>query len=135
MAYLQPVIAARRDSPEDDLLSAVIHARIGDGPISDTDMMSMLLVILFGGLDTVASTLGFIAAFLAGRSPAHCRQLLDSPQLVDNATEELMRRFPPSNTARTLTRDYEYKGLKFCAGEKVYISTLPSGAQRDRAHP
>ena len=77
----------------------------------------MLLVILFGGLDTVASTLGFIAHFMAD-SPAHRRQLIKEPALVDNAVEELMRRFPPSATARTLSRDYEYKGIHFRQGER-----------------
>ena len=96
-------------------------------------MMSMLLVILFGGLDTVASTLGFVANFMAG-SPAHRRQLIEDPALVDNAVEELMRRFPPSATARTLTRDYEYKGLHFKQGDKVYITALMSGLD-DRRYP
>ena len=131
MAYLMPVIADRRANPGDDVLSAVVHAKVHGQPINDTDMMSMLLVILFGGLDTVASTLGFIANFLAG-SPAHRRQLLDEPGLVDNAVEELMRRFPPSNTARTMTRDYEYKGIHFRQGDKVYISALMAGLDERR---
>jgi len=133
MAYLQPVIADRRAHPGDDVLSAVVHAKIDGQPIGDTDMMSMLLVILFGGLDTVASTLGFIANFMAS-NPAHRRLLIDEPVLIDNAVEELMRRFPPSATARTLTRDYDYKGVRFKQGEKVYISPLLAGID-DRRYP
>jgi cytochrome P450 len=133
MAYLLPVVAQRRAHRSEDLLSAVIHARIGDQSLSDTDLMSMLLVILFGGLDTVASTLGFIANFLA-HNPAHRRQLIVEPALLDNAVEELMRRFAPSATARTMSRDYEYKGLQFKAGEKVYILPLLSGLD-DRRFP
>jgi cytochrome P450 len=90
-------------------------------------------VILFGGLDTVASTLGFIANFMAN-SPAHRRQLIEDPTLIDNAVEELMRRFPPSATARTMSRDYEYKGVSFRQGEKVYISPLLAGLD-DRRYP
>ena len=131
MAYLHPVVAARRANPGDDVLSAVVHAKVGGQPINDTDMMSMLLVILFGGLDTVASTLGFIAQFMAG-SPSHRRQLLEEPALVDNAVEELMRRFPPSATARTMSRDYEYKGIHFLQGDKVYIYTLMAGLDERR---
>jgi len=95
--------------------------------------MSMLLVILFGGLDTVASTLGFIAHFLATHA-SHRHQLLENPALVDNAVDELMRRFAPSATARTMSRDYEYKGLQFKAGEKVYITPLLAGLD-DRRFP
>jgi cytochrome P450 len=131
MAYLLPVVAERRAKQGDDVLSAVIHGRVDGKPLNDTDMMSMLLVILFGGLDTVASTLGFIANFMAG-SPAHRRLLIEEPGLIDNAVEELMRRFPPSNTARTMTRDYDYKGIHFRAGEKVYVATLMAGLDERR---
>ena len=126
MAYLGPVIVQRRIHPGDDVLSAVIHAKVDGKPLSDSDMMSMLLILLFGGLDTVASTMGFIANFMAG-SAAHRQQLIQQPQLIDRAIEELMRRFPPSSTARTLTRDYEYNGVHLKSGEKVYISTLLAG--------
>ena len=45
-----------------------------------------------------------------------------------------MRRFAPSATARTMSRDYEYKGLQFKAGEKVYILPLLAGLD-DRRFP
>lgn len=129
--YLLPVIAARRTRPGDDLLSAVIHGKIDGRPLSDVDLMSMLLTILFGGLDTVASTMGFIANFLAG-SPDHRRQLREEPALMDHAIEELMRRFSPSNTARTMTRDYDYQGVHFRAGDKVYVSPVLAGMDETR---
>jgi len=131
MEYLGPVIADRRKNPGDDVLSAVVHAKIDGRPVNDSDMMSMLLILLFGGLDTVASTLGFIAAFLA-RSPEHRRQLLARSDQLDHAVEELMRRFAPSATARTMTRDFEYKGLHFKAGEKIYVSPILAGMDETR---
>jgi len=131
MAYLGPVIAERRAHPGDDLLSRVVHARIDERPLREEDLMSMLLIILFGGLDTVASTLGFIANFFAA-SPAHRAQLRAHPELLDHAIEELMRRFPPANTARTMTRDFEYRGIRFKAGDKVYVSTMLAGMDESR---
>lgn len=133
MAYLMPVIEDRKAHPGDDVLSTVVHSKPNGQPINPTDLMSMLLVILFGGLDTVASTLGFIANFMAS-SPTHRRQLIENPALVDAAVEELMRRFAPSATARTMTRDYEYKGLTFRAGDKIYITPLMAGLD-DRRYP
>ncbi len=133
MEYLAPVIEDRRANPGDDILSTVVHAKIDGKPINATDMMSMLLVILFGGLDTVASTLGFIAHFMA-EHPIHRRQLIEEPALIDNAVEELMRRFQPSATARTLSRDYDYKGLHFKQGDKVYVYPLMAGLD-DRRFP
>jgi cytochrome P450 len=131
MAYLMPVIADRRANPKDDVLSAVVRSQVDGKPIRDQDMMSMLLILLFGGLDTVASTMGFIANFLAN-SPAHRRQLIERPERVDHAIEELMRRFAPSATARTMTRDYEYHGVQFKAGDKVYVSPILAGMDESR---
>ena len=48
-------------------------------------------LLLFGGLDTVASMMGFIARFLATH-PQHRRDLLEHPELRRNAVEELIRR-------------------------------------------
>lgn len=131
MAYLEPVIAARRARPGDDLLSAIIHAEVGGAPIDAADMMSMLLVVLFGGLDTVASTMGFIARFLADH-PDHRRQPIEEPRLIRQAVNEFMRRFSPSNTARTLTRDFEYKGVQFKQNDKVYVAPVLAGMDERR---
>jgi cytochrome P450 len=126
MAYLTPVIEARLLAPGDDLLSGVIHAKIAEQPLKYEDLMSMLLVILFGGLDTVACTLGFIAHFLAN-NVAHRRELRAHPAMIPHAVEELMRRFSPSSTARTMTRDFEYKGIHFKRGDKVYVAAILAG--------
>ncbi|MEJ0045280.1 MAG: cytochrome P450 [Rhodospirillales bacterium] len=131
MDYLGPVIKARRADPGEDLLSGIVHAKVGGAPINDTDMMSVLLVILFGGLDTVASTLGFIAHFLAG-SPGHRAQLRADPALIRSAVDEFMRRFSPSNTARTLTSDFSYKGVQFKKNEKIYVPPILAGMDERR---
>ena len=130
-AYLQPVIEARRAKPGTDLLSTVVHARIDGKPLNETDLMSMLLVILFGGLDTVASTMGFIANFLA-ENPSQRERLVAEPARIERAIEELMRRFSPSSTARTLSRDFDYKGVHFRAGDKVYVSPILAGMDERR---
>jgi cytochrome P450 len=131
MEYLKPVIEERRARPGDDVLSAVVHGRIAGEPLKEDDLMSMLLILLFGGLDTVASTIGFITNFLAGH-PEHRRQLIARSSNLDHSIEELMRRFAPSAAARTLTRDFEYQGINFKAGEKVYVSPILAGMDESR---
>jgi cytochrome P450 len=131
MDYLGPIIAARSAEPGSDLLSAVINAKIRGTPLAAADTMGMLLNILFGGLDTVASTLGFVGKFLA-EHPAHRRQLIAAPAITYHTVDELMRRFSPSNTARTLTRDYDYKGIPFKEGEKIYVSPVLAGMDERR---
>lgn len=131
VAYIMPVVEQRRANPADDILSAIIHAKVRKEPIEFADMIGMILIILFGGLDTVASTMGFMAKFLA-ENPAHRQRLIDQPNLIPAAINEMMRRFAPSNTARTLSRDFEYKGIRFKQDDKVYVSAFLAGIDDDK---
>lgn len=131
LSYILPVIEQRRAEPGDDILSAIIHAQVRKQPVEFADMVGMILIILFGGLDTVASTMGFMAKFLA-ESPDHRQQLIADPSLIPDAVDEMMRRFAPSNTARTMSRDYEYKGIRFREGDKVYVSPFLAGIDDER---
>jgi cytochrome P450 len=124
--YLGGVIEERRRKPGTDLLSAVVDAKIAGEPISDENLLGMLTTIMFGGLDTVASTLGFAAKYLAD-NPARRHALIDNPGLIHNAADELLRLFAPSSTARLLTRDFQLGGVDFKAGDRVYVRTLLHG--------
>jgi cytochrome P450 len=126
LGYIMPVIEERKKNPGDDVLSAIIHGNVRKNPIEFVDMISMILIILFGGLDTVTSTMGFMANFLANHSD-HRKRLIEEPDIVPAAVNEMMRRFGPSNTARTLSRDFDYKGVHFIEGDKVYVAAMVAG--------
>jgi len=119
--YLQKWIVARRETPGTDLLSIIVNADIGGERISHAEATSFATLVLFGGLDTVASMLGFIARFLAG-NPEHRRQIidrLDDDAFIKVAIEELLRRHGVTNTARYIAQDFEYKGLPFRTGDMI----------------
>ena len=118
--YLSGTVAKRMETPGDDLLSLVGQGEIDGRPITPDEVMAMSVLLLFGGLDTVASQLGFIAHFLA-RSPAHRAELVANPALHQIACEELLRRYGLPNTARVLTKDYLYNGLQFLEGDMIQL--------------
>lgn len=118
--YLSGWIEQRRQAPGDDLISIVVHSHVGDRPITMEETFSLLSLILFGGLDTVASMMGFICRFLA-MHPEHRRDLIAHPEIRRNAIEELIRRHGVSNTARYITQDCEYKGVRFARGDMIQI--------------
>ncbi|MBG6120010.1 MULTISPECIES: cytochrome P450 [unclassified Sphingobium] len=122
-AYLRNVIQERRSNPRDDLLSAVIAAEVNGEPIAENELMGMLTTIMFGGLDTVASSLGVAAQYLA-EHPDQRRQLIARPELIANAADELIRLASPSSTARTLTSDIELSGVLLKAGDKLWVKPL-----------
>lgn len=119
--YIEKLVADRQAHPGTDIMSDVVRAKVNGEPIKYQDIVSMMLVILFGGLDTVASTMGFIAHFLATH-PGHRKQLVDNPELIPQGIEEMLRRFAVSSTCRTLTRDFEFKGLRFNKGDKAFVA-------------
>ncbi|MDG2003797.1 MAG: cytochrome P450 [Novosphingobium sp.] len=118
--YVARLIEQRRRNPGGDVISMVVTANIGDRPINDEEVFGLVRLILFGGLDTLTSLVGFIWRFLATH-PEHCRDLVDHPELRRNAFEELIRRHGVVNTARFITDDCTYKGIAFNKGDMIQI--------------
>lgn len=131
--YLTPYIDARMAEPGDDVLSMIIESDLGGRKPSREEVFGMATLLLFGGLDTVASQLGFIAHYLA-RNPDQRRELIEQPQMRARATEELLRRFSLPNTARVLTKDYVYKGIQFREGDMIQMPKCLHGLD-DRKNP
>jgi cytochrome P450 len=130
-AYVQKWIVERRARPGADLFSRMVNATVEGRPYTESETLGMLHNVLFGGLDTVASALGFIARFLAD-NPDHRRQLRENPALVPNAIEEFLRRFGVPQTARVITRDMEYNGIAFRKDELVQLPKVLHGLDERR---
>jgi cytochrome P450 len=126
MAYGMGKVAERRANPGNDLISTIAKAEIGGKPIDDFPLTGLILLLLLGGLDTVASTLGFFAQFLATH-PEHRRQLIENPDLISNATEELLRRYAIAFLGREVKADVELGGVQLKAGEMVLIPSMMDG--------
>lgn len=124
--YLSNVIRERRAKPGKDVISKVATASIDGRPLTFDEVQGMLTLVLFGGLDTVSGVLGYTTHFLA-QSPAHRRQLLDRPELIPNAVEELLRRFSIVNNARIMTCDFRYKGILLKKDEQIQLPSVLYG--------
>lgn len=131
--YLLKHIEDKRANPDNGLLSDIVHGEVEGRALTPPEIMAMSLLVLVGGLDTVASQLGFVAQFLA-RYPEHRRELVEHPNLIPVACEEFLRRFGLPNTARLLTQDYEYKGIRFRKGDMIQMPKCLYGLD-DRINP
>ncbi|MEX3947981.1 cytochrome P450 [Paraburkholderia sp. EG287B] len=118
--YIATWVEKRKAQAGGDLVSLIVNAQVDGKPISPERMFGMFIVVLFGGLDTVASMMGFIARFLA-ENPAHRQQLIENPELMVSSVDELIRRFGVANTARLITEDMEYKGIQFRKGDQIQL--------------
>lgn len=120
MNYLGKYVAERMVSPGEDIISMVCQGQIDGRPITMEEVLRMAALLLFGGLDTVASQLGFIANYLA-RNPDKRAELVADRSLHQVACEELIRRYGLPNTARILTQDFQYKDIQFRKGDMIQM--------------
>ena len=121
-AYLEGWIAKRIAHPGTDLISQILKITVGDRPINHVEALSECTLLLFGGLDTVAGTMAFIARYLATHDD-HRRQLVRDPALIPRAVEELVRRHSLPTIARQVTRDVVLDGVQIKAGDYVMLIT------------
>lgn len=109
--YLQPILEERRKKPGNDVLSGLTQ---GIGPsgsqLSREEATGMASLLLLGGLDSVAVTLGHFAAHLADH-PEQRQYLIAHPEMIGRAAEEMLRRFPPTVQGRVVTEDVTLGGV------------------------
>jgi cytochrome P450 len=128
--YLRELIAERREEPRDDVVSALLAAEIEGQPTTAEEVQNLCFLLFVAGLDTVTAALSFCFRFLA-ENPGHRRQLVERPELLPGAVEELLRVHSFVNPARTLTRDTEFAGVTMRKGERVLVSTTLAGQDPD----
>ncbi len=135
----------RADGSTDDLIGVLTHAfdegalaQAGQGAFAgDVDpdalthdelIMFLILLVVAGNETTRNALTGAMMAF--SRFPDQHRKLLDHPELIDTAVEEIVRYVSPvMSFMRTVTHDHTYRGVDLRAGDRVFM--LYQSANRD----
>ncbi|HEY7050614.1 MAG TPA: cytochrome P450 [Mycobacterium sp.] len=130
-AYVDDMVAARRNNLTDDLLSELIRAE-SDGDRLNLDELRMLVAgFLMAGTDTTRNQLAASVQVLC-EHPDQWAKLGNQPELAMQAVEESMRHSPAVCIApRAATEDAEFGGYMFPAGTFVVVNTF--AANRDPA--
>ncbi|GAA2801113.1 cytochrome P450 [Kitasatospora sp. CM 4170] len=127
--YLKELIAHKQESPQDDLLSALVHAD-EDKRLDAKEALSTAFALMTGGNDTTTSLLnGSFAALLTHTDQA--RLITEDPALLPAAVEELLRYTSPliNSLQRVTLEPVELCGVTIPADEIVIISL--AAANRD----
>ncbi|GAC70340.1 cytochrome P450 [Gordonia soli] len=128
--YFRTVIDARRAEPRDDLISKAIEFEIDGEPVTQDDLESFCILMFMAGLDTVSATLGSTFYHLATH-PEDRRAIVDDPELIPSAIEEILRAFAIVIPSRKAMADTEIAGCPVKAGDMI---SLPlNAATRDEA--
>jgi cytochrome P450 len=123
MGYFTALIERRRKEPEDDTVSHLVAAGIGaDGDISGVlSILAFTFTMVTGGNDTTTGMLGGSVQLLH-RRPDQRRLLVESPDLIPESVDELLRLTSPvQGLARTTTRDVTIGETTIPAGRKTLL--------------
>jgi cytochrome P450 len=124
VAYLKEAIAEKKQKPDDSVLSQIVHGNAAGEPLTPQEVFGFTFFLFIAGLDTVFATLNNVFVWFA-MNPDRRREVLANPDNIDATVEELLRVFSVTFSGRTLTQDYEMRGVRMKKGDKI-TSILPS---------
>ena len=128
-AYFRPLLAERRASPRDDLLSAMIAAEQDGQSLGELDLLALSALLLVAGHETTANLIGNSVVALL-RHPGERKRLYDDPELIGSAVDEFLRYDSPIQlTDRAVLEDCEIGGKRIRRGQLVAV--VLSAANRD----
>lgn len=132
VGYLNELIAHKRAEPADDLLTALVDASEDGDRLSETELISMMFLLLVAGHETTVNLIGNgILALL--EHPAQLAALRADDSLLPGAIEEFLRYDGPVKMAtfRHTTEPVRLGDVEIPADELVLVSL--AGANRDGA--
>jgi cytochrome P450 len=134
--YIAGLIAQKRGTTGDDVISSLTRVDAGGTPLTDAELVDICFQLTLGGLDTVTAALGHMWSYLATH-PERRAALVQDPALIKPAVEELLRwSTPVTAVKRRATRDTEAGGCPIAAGQPVLISIFSADADPARfPHP
>ena len=142
--YVMPFLRGERPVPDDSLIATL---RDDTDPLTKTEMVANLLLVLFGGIETTESMIGNafwavlshpevaqrVTAECSGGGPAGSGGGPARDGLLSGVIEESMRWEPAVQSCmRFATEDVEIRGVRIARGETVHC--LLGAANRDPAH-
>src|SRR3954462_8803958 len=128
--YVRALIAERRAEPRDDMVSALVEARVDGGRLSEDEIVSTVIVLLNAGHEASVNPLGNgMLAF--ARHPEQWLRLVDGEVAPSVAGEELIRFDPPLQLFErwVLADGFAVGDVPIPRGDKV--SLLFGSANRD----
>jgi cytochrome P450 len=128
--YVRALIAERREQPGDDMVSALVDARVDGERLSDDEIVSTVIVLLNAGHEASVNTLGNgMLAF--ARHPEQWRRVVAGDVPAAAAGEELIRYDPPLQLFErwVLADDFSVGETAIPRGQKLAL--LFGSANRD----
>ncbi|MGH7747231.1 MAG: cytochrome P450 family protein, partial [Candidatus Dormibacteria bacterium] len=133
MRFLRGLIADRRATPRDDLISRLAAPDERGDRLDDDELVAMVFILLIAGYETTVNLIA-TGTLLLLRNPDQLARLREDPDLIGHAVEELLRLATPVDHAseRYAAADVEIGGVTIPRGSLVLVGVV--SANTDDRH-
>ncbi|MEU6947690.1 cytochrome P450 [Streptomyces sp. NPDC046316] len=133
LTYFPQLIADKRRTPGNDLLSDLIDVRDEGDRLTEDELTSLAFLILFAGYENTVQLIGTAVLALLDH-PEQLAALRADPSKIEGAVEEFARFDGPALLAirRFPVEDLEIGGVTIPAGETVMLSLAAANRDPDR---
>ena len=135
IAYMRGLVADKRSNPGDDLLSGLVLAEAEGDKLSESELLSMIFVLIVAGHETTVNLIanGTLALF---EHPEQRARLQENPGLLKPAIEEMLRYYGPveMSLTRWVRQDTEFGGQLLRRGQQI-MALLASANHDDEQFP
>jgi cytochrome P450 len=125
--YYHELVAEHRRHPRENLTGRLIDGGDSGHRLSDDEIVSTLILLLFAGHETTTNLIanGMLALL---RQPDQMALLEANRELIPSAVEEFLRfNGPVATVVRIATEDVEIGGQTIKAGDRVFASVEAAG--------
>jgi cytochrome P450 len=130
--YMAGILADRRRTPQDDLISGLAQAELDGERLSDDEIFSFLRLLLPAGVETTFRSTGNLLYLLLSH-PEQLDAVRSDRALIPDAIEEAVRlETPLLNITRLATKDTEIGGVAVPAGSTVMVMLAAANREEDR---
>jgi cytochrome P450 enzyme len=135
VALLEELVAERRRSPGDDLLSTLIHHEEEGERLTSEELLSLVGAIIIAGADTTTHLISYSVWNLL-RHPDQLALLRAEPSLLRNAIEEVLRfdSFGKLGNPRYALEPYPLGDVTVRKGQMI-IALLPAALRDPEVFP
>ncbi|HUZ03647.1 MAG TPA: cytochrome P450 [Thermomicrobiaceae bacterium] len=119
ISLLRRTIAEHRETPRDDLITALLAAQVAGEHLSEVDLLGFCMLLLVAGHETTTNLIGN-AILCFNEQPGLWQRLRAERDLLPGAIEEALRyRSPVQSMYRVAARDVELDGHHVGAGQML----------------
>ena len=130
--YMSGILADRRRTPQEDLISGLAHAELDGERLSDDEIFSFLRLLLPAGVETTFRSTGNLLYLLLAQ-PDQLESVRADRSLIPQAIEEALRlETPLLNITRLATRDTEIGDVAVPEGSTIMLMLAAANREETR---